>query len=290
MIKQLVSGLMAVVVVTWAVEAMARGAVSGGVRGAMVGGMVGGSAGAANGAKIGAVAGATQGVAQRAQDRGAMDAETQARVQYEATPAYRTQNAELSNFNEAPPNVMVTTPSAASTTVAPATATAAPATPATGAPAAGGEAVVRQGGKPEVAITYPADWKQQVGDNFVTAVSPDGHVWSVIATLPGVKDQRTGIDRIKQQLDKYLKDIDYDDPTETKRGAMLITGTGKSKKSGADLVFAAGVFDTGAGQLAGTAFVVDKNMEDHYKETVRYTCQTIRGAQDLANRESPPRR
>jgi hypothetical protein len=137
-------------------------------------------------------------------------------------------------------------------------------------------------GKPVVAITYPSDWKQKAGDNYVTAISPDGHAWSVIATLQGVKDQRAGIDRIKQQLDKYLKDIDYDDLTQTKRGALLVTGTGKGKKSGLDLVFAAGVFDSGAGQLAGTAFVIDKNMEDRYKETVRYTCQTIRGAPDLA--------
>ena len=297
MIKQVVSGLAVLAVVTWAADAMARGAVSGGMRGAMVGGMVGGSSGAATGAKIGAVTGATQGAVQRADNR-AMYAETQARTQYEATPQY--QAAQYANFNDAPPDVMVTSGVATSAAAAPATAapataapaTAAPATagPATGAPAADGQAVVRQGGKPAVAITYPADWKQQAGDNYVTAVSPDGHVWSVIATIQGVKDQRAGLDRIKQQLEKYLKDVDYDDLTQTKRGALLITGTGKSKKSGLDLVFAAGVFDSGAGQLAGTAFVVDKKMEDHYKEAVRYTCQTIRGAQDLANIESPRRR
>jgi hypothetical protein len=246
--------------------------------------MVGGSAGAATGARIGAVTGATQGAVQRADNR-AMYAETQARTQYEATPQY--QAAQYANFNDVPPDVMVTSGVATSAAAAPATAAPATAAPATAQPAAAspatpsGLAVVRKDGKPVVAITYPSDWKQRAGDNCVTAISPDGHLWSVIATLQGVKDQRSGIDRIKQQLEKYLKDVDYDDLTQTKRGALLITGTGKSKKSGLDLVFAAGVFDSGAGQLAGTAFVVDKNMEDHYKETVRYTCQTIRAAPDL---------
>ena len=42
------------------------------------------------------------------------------------------------------------------------------------------------------------------------------------------------------------------------------------------MVFAAGVFDAGPGKLAGVAFVVDENVEDRYKEAVRYICKTIR--------------
>ena len=66
---------------------------------------------------------------------------------------------------------------------------------------------------------------------------------------------------------------------------LLITGTGKGKKTGLPVVFAAGVFDAAPGQLAGAAFVVDKNLEDHYKETVRYITQTIRGQKDLAEQK-----
>jgi hypothetical protein len=98
----------------------------------------------------------------------------------------------------------------------------------------------------------------------------------MIATLEGAADKYAGIAKVKHGLEQYLQDIKYDDPTETKRGALVITGTGKAKKSGVAVVFAAGVFDTGAGQLAGAAFVVDANIEDHYKETVRQICQTIR--------------
>ena len=47
------------------------------------------------------------------------------------------------------------------------------------------------------------------------------------------------------------------------------------------MVFAAGVFDAGNGQLVGAAFVVDSKMEDHYKETVRGICQTLRRAGDF---------
>ena len=64
--------------------------------------------------------------------------------------------------------------------------------------------------------------------------------------------------------------------TKTKRGALVVTGTGKGKKSGVAVVFAAGVLDAGAGKLAGAAFVVDARIEDHYKETVGQICQTIR--------------
>ena len=68
---------------------------------------------------------------------------------------------------------------------------------------------------------------------------------------------------------------------ETKRGATEVTGTAKGKKAGVDVVFAAGVFDAGNGQLVGAAFIVDSKMEDHYKETVRGICQTLRRADDF---------
>jgi hypothetical protein len=227
----------------------------------MVGELVGGQSGAETGAKVGAVAGATRSVAQRTAQRNAMVTETQARVQYETTPEY--QNAQRSNFNEAPPDVMVDSSSAKSA-------------------AAGNEAVIRKDGKPIVGITYPDDWKQKTGDNFVSAISKDGQAWSAIAVLEGTKDKLAGIDKIKQGLEKYLQDITYDDVKKTDRGAVVITGTGKTKKSGVEVVFAAGVLDSGEGQLAGAAFVVDKNVEQHYKETVRYICQTIRRANDFA--------
>jgi hypothetical protein len=227
----------------------------------MVGELVGGQSGAQTGAKVGAVAGATRSVADRTAQRNAMVTESQARVQYETTPEY--QNAPHSNFNDASPEVMVDSSSAKSA-------------------AAGDEAVIRKDGKPVVGITYPSDWKQKTGDNFVSAVSKDGQAWSAIALMEGVKDKLAGIDKIKQGLEKSLQDITYDDPHKTERGAIVITGTGKTKKSGVEVVFAAGVLDSGEGQLAGAAFVVDKDVEQHYKETVRYICQAIRRGNDFA--------
>ena len=264
MTKLRILGLTALALLMLAPDAWARGAVSGGMRGAAVGGMMGVSSGAATGAKIGVVTGAAQGAAQRSQDRNSMDAETQARAQYYTTPAY--QNAQYSNYNEAPPEVMVTSAAAVPVTTS-------------------GEAVIRIAGKPAVGITYPSDWKQKASENRVTAVSADGHAWSVLAILQGVKDKQAAINQTKQQLEKYLKDIDYDDPTETARGALMVTGSGKSIKSGVEVVFAAAVFDSGAGPLAGAAFVVDKGLEDNYKATVKYTCETIRGAKDFTEQK-----
>jgi uncharacterized protein (TIGR03000 family) len=131
-----------------------------------------------------------------------------------------------------------------------------------------------------VGITYPPDWKQKQGDSYVAAVSADGQAWSVIATLEGVKDKQAGIEKVKQGLEKYLQEIKYDDLTNRQGGALVVTGTGKAKKSGVGVVFAAGVFEAAGGELAGLAFVVDQNVEQHYKETVRYICQTIRREQD----------
>ena len=243
------------------------GAVSSGMRGAMVGGMVGGSSGAQKGAKAGAVVGATRGVAQRSADRRGMDSETQSRTQYESSAAY--QSAQHSDFYQSPPEEIVTSASEPS------------ATSSAEATSSGDEAIIRKDGKPIVGITYPSDWQQKAGKNYVSAISPKRNAWSVIATLDGAKDKEAGIKKVKQGLEKYLQNVEYDKITKTERGALLITGTGNGRKTNIPVVFAVGVFEAGPGQLAGTAFVVDKNAEDHYKEAVRYMCQTIRGEKDF---------
>jgi hypothetical protein len=231
--------------------AQRRGAVSGGMRGAVVGGMVGGSEGAATGAKIGVVTGAT---------RAAIGRETQARTQYQSTTEY--QMAQHSNFNEAPPEVLG--PAATGTAKKPS-----------------GEAVIRKDGKPIVGITFPDDWNQKTGDNYISAVSGDGQAYAMIVALKEVADKEAAVKRVKEGLDNYLKDIKYDEPSETKGGAMVVTGTGKGKKAGVDVVFAAGLFDAGNKQLVGAAFVVDSKIEDHYKDTIRGICETIKRAEDF---------
>jgi hypothetical protein len=217
----------------------------------VVGNMVGGSEGAQTGARIGVVTGAT---------RQAIDRETQARAQYLASPEY--QNIPRSNFNEAPPEVLGTT------------ATAAAKQPK-------GEAVIQKDGKALVGVTFPADWNQKTGDNYIAAVSKDGQAYSMFVALEGVADKKAGITKVKQGLENHLTDVRYDGESETKGGAVVITGTGKGKKAGVNVVFAAGVFDAGKGQLVGAAFVVDAKIEDHYKEAVTGICQTIRRAQDF---------
>ena len=102
------------------------------------------------------------------------------------------------------------------------------------------------------------------------------------SALDGVADKQAAIEKVKSGLAKYLNDIKYDEPSETKEGAVVVTGTGKGKKAGVDVVFAAGLFDAAKGQLVGAAFVVDSKIEDHYKETVRGICETIRRADDFA--------
>jgi hypothetical protein len=253
------------VVVMLAPDAMAQrrggGAVSGGVRGAVVGGMLGGSEGAQTGAKVGAVTGAT---------RAAVDREAQRRAEYQASAEY--QNAPRSNFSAATPEVLATPGQAATETL-----------PEPAAPK--GEAFIRKDGKPLIGITYPSDWKQTTGASHVSAVSADGQAYSMIATLDGVADKQAGIEKVKHGLERYLQDIKFDDQKETKRGALVVTGTGRGKKAGVSVVFAAGVFDAGASQIAGAAFVVDAGIEEHYKETIRQICQTIRVGDQLEEKK-----
>jgi hypothetical protein len=176
----------------------------------------------------------------------------------------------------------VTTPAAA--TAPAATAPAAATAPPAGGTAPTGEAIVRKDGKPVFAITYPSEWRQKIGDHYVSAVSPDGQVYSMIATLEGSADKQAALAHVKQGLGQYLQDITYDEPTETQRGALVITGTGKGIKSGVPVVFATGVFETAPRQIAGVAFVVDSRIEDHYKETVQQICQSIRVGDQPAGR------
>jgi hypothetical protein len=268
----------ALALVMLAADGMAQrrtgGAVSSGVRGAMVGGLVGGEGAAKKGAAIGAVAGATRTVTQRS----AVNAEAQARAQYQSSAQY--QNAQHSNFNEAPPEVLAPADGSAAGTSKDGKAAGSVVPNKDVTPV---ETVLRKAGKPVVGITYPTDWKLKAEDRRASAVSADGQGWSVIALLEGVKDKEAGITKAKQGLEKSLKDIKYDEPTETERGALVVTGTGKGKKAGVEVVFAVGVFESGPGQLAGAAFVVDKDVEDHYKETVRSICETIRGEKDLTD-------
>ena len=256
--RLLVLGVTALAILAVAAEASAQrggGAVRGGMRGAVVGGMVGGEGGAATGAKVGVVTGAT---------RAAIGRETQARTQYAATSEY--QNAQHANFNEAPPEVLGTTAAGAATKPS-------------------GEAVIRKDGKPIVGITFPSDWNQKTGDNYISAVSGDGQAYSMLVALDGVADKQAAVEKVKSGLAKYLNDIKYDEPSETKGGAVVVTGTGKGKKAGVDVVFAAGLFDAGNKQLVGAAFVVDSKIEDHYKETVRGICETIRVEKDFTEQK-----
>jgi len=241
-------------------EAMARGAARGGMRGAVVGGMAGGSEGAKKGAKAGVVVGATRGAVNRSADRRAMDSESQSRSEYESSTEY--ESAQHSDFSEAPPDLL--------------------ASPSDKSATPGGDVILKKDGKPIVAITYQSDWKQKEGDNSVSAISQKGNAWSALGLLNGVKDKQDGIKKLKQGLEKCMKDIDYDDLTKTDRGALLITGSGKGKKAGTEVTFAVAVFEAAPKQLAGVAFIVDKSVDDRYKEAARSIVETIQVEKDLA--------
>ena len=145
--------------------------------------------------------------------------------------------------------------------------------------------VLRKEGKAQLGVSYPADWKQTVGENHVVAVSSDGQAWSVISTLEGIADKKAGAAKIKEGLEDYLKDIKYDELTQTKSGSLIVSGIGKGKQTGVDVVFTTAVFDSGKGQLSGLAFIIDAGIEQYYEKTVLAICKSILVEEDFADEE-----
>ena len=112
----------------------------------------------------------------------------------------------LSNFSQAPPEVLGTAP----------TGTAAK---------PGGEAVIRKNGEPIVGITFPADWQQTTGPNYISAVSADGQAYAMLVAPEGIADKEAGLKKLRAGLGNYLTDIKFDEPSATGGGTLATTGT-----------------------------------------------------------------
>jgi len=123
-------------------------------------------------------------------------------------------------------------------------------------------------------VSYPADWKQVVEKNHVIATSEDGQAWSVISTLEDIEDQPAGIQKIKEGLQDYLKEIQYDETTTTESGSLVLSGSGKGKQSGVDVVFTSAVFLSGK-KHCGLVFIVDADIEKYYEKTVLAICDSV---------------
>ena len=142
--------------------------------------------------------------------------------------------------------------------------------------------VLRDQGRAVLGVSYPSDWKQTVGKSHVVATSEDGTAWSVISTLDDIKDKKSGTEKIKEGLADYLKEIKYDEVTETESGSLVLSGTGKGKKSSVDLVFTSAVFESGPERFAGIVFIVDADIEKYYEKTVLAICQSVLVEADFA--------
>ena len=137
------------------------------------------------------------------------------------------------------------------------------------------DVVLREQGKALLGVSYPADWKQVVDKNYVVATSEDGTAWSVISMLADIQDKAAGVPKIKEGLEEYLTEIKYDELTETEGGALVLSGTGKGKKLGVEVVFTSAVFQSGPERFAGIAFIVDADIEKYYEKTVLAICESV---------------
>jgi hypothetical protein len=132
-------------------------------------------------------------------------------------------------------------------------------------------------------LLYLDDNDAIVEQHRVSAVSADGQACSMTATLEGQRTSKNHEDQARARTVSSGHQVRRPDRDETR--CLRGPGTGKGKKSGVAVVFAPGVFDTGAGQIAGAAFVVDACIEEHYKGMVRQICQTIRVADQFAEKK-----
>jgi hypothetical protein len=144
------------------------------------------------------------------------------------------------------------------------------------------DVVLRNQGKAILGISYPADWKQVVDKNHVIATSEDGQAWSVISTLDGIEDHQSGVNKIKEGLEEYLKEIQYDETAKTESGSTVVSGTGKGKESGVDVVFTSAVFTSGQ-KHCGMVFIVDADIEKYYEKTILAICKSVLVAEDFAD-------
>lgn len=141
--------------------------------------------------------------------------------------------------------------------------------------------VLRNQGKAILGVSYPADWKQVIEKNSVVSTSEDGTAWSVISTMDEIQDQPAGMTKIKEGLEDYLKEIKYDETTKTESGSLVLSGTGKGKKTGVDVVFTSAVFMSGQ-RHCGIVFIVDADIEKYYEKTVLAICESILVEEDFA--------
>jgi hypothetical protein len=150
--------------------------------------------------------------------------------------------------------------------------------------------VLREQGKAILGVSFPSDWKQVLDKNHVIATSADGQAWSVISTMDGIEDHPSGINKIKAGLEEYLKEIQYDETVKTESGSTVLSGTGKGKKSGVDVVFTSAVFKSGD-KHCGIVFIVDADIEKYYEKTILAICKSVLVEADFADEaDSEPER
>jgi heat shock protein HslJ len=95
------------------------------------------------------------------------------------------------------------------------------------------------------------------------------------------EDQPAGIEKIKEGLQDYLKEIQYDETTKTESGSLVLSGSGKGKQSEVDLVFTSAVFLSGK-RNCGLVFIVDADIEKYYEKTVLAICESVLLEEDFA--------
>jgi len=239
-----------------AVDSDAQEVLRGGLKGALVGGIFDD---AGKGAAIGATVGAIRKIDKHEAEK-QRQAEAASRAQYQESQAYT--EAPHTDFNDQAqhPSQPLGTGTGTSTVLT--------------------EIVLRKGETPLLGIGYPSDWRQTVSQMSVTAVSPDGLLWSSLSEL-NFGDLDSAEAGVKGWLKGELKDVAFRDTQTGERGARIMTGTAKSEKSGAFVEFAAAVFMAAPDVAGGVAFIADASVSDHYKTTVQHVAESIRVAEDF---------
>ena len=142
--------------------------------------------------------------------------------------------------------------------------------------------VIKKNGKPVLGVAFPEKWAKSVGETNAWAVSLKGDAFAAIVLLNDAKDLDDGVEKLKARIEEYVDSAEFEETAQTEKGALIVIGKGKSKKSGVELVVAAGVFESGEDQVSGICYVLDKDVEELYKGTAKAIAETIRIEADFA--------
>ena len=143
--------------------------------------------------------------------------------------------------------------------------------------------VCDQDESPVFSICYPSDWQQSILGSALTAVSPAKDAWSQIEFMKEAREPEDCLSIYRGDADELFENVEFDAAEEDDTGLRIQSGGGTFEGENVSFCMLA-VKAPGDGCI-GMVFVVEKNLEELYLETLREICSTFRLVQETGEEE-----